>query len=323
MGQTGKENTLFLGNGFSKSIFSDVPSWGSLYKEVKSTLNSNYTILYEKYFLEKKRKGYSEEAVKEELVETIRKGFSGNNIKEENNNLNKFGQYLNDYGINNIITTNYDYGIETILETWCGYERKEPKNLSKEDIYSIRTYKLFVHKETGHHVQLWKIHGDLDRIKSIMLGYDQYCGSLSKLDSYIKGCYRSSHNVNFKSIKKMDEKCVLQQFDEISWIELFFRTDVYIIGFGLDFSEIDIWWILNKRARLMIDISNIKNQITYLYNKNYETPLENEGDGETIVVKKALFEALDAFQVKYLPLNCNLSYVDSIFEPIKYPKKMC
>lgn len=318
MDRTGKENTLFLGNGFSKTIFSDVPSWGNLYKNVKSALDNNYAMLYEKYLLEARSKGQSEEAVKEKLVDTIRKGFSGNNVKKEIDDLNKFGECLNNCRINNIITTNYDYGIETILEKWCGYKRQEVEDLEEEKIYSIRTYKLFEHKGNQHQVRLWKIHGDLDRIKSITLGYDQYCGSLGKLTSYVKGTYTSSNpNAVSKPIKSMEEKCTSQKFDEISWIELFFRTNVYIVGFGLDFSEIDIWWLLNKRARLMCDISNCENKVTYLYNKDYETPLKNKGDSETTIEKKALFEALKAFQVDCLPLDCSLSYVSSIFKAIK------
>ena len=49
-----------------------------------------------------------------------------------------------------------------------------------------------------------------------------------------------------------------------SWIDLFFTTNVHIIGFGLDYSEQDIWWILNKRKRYMYENKgNIRNKIHY------------------------------------------------------------
>lgn len=41
-------------------------------------------------------------------------------------------------------------------------------------------------------------------------------------------------------------------------------TDVHIIGFGMDFSEIDIWWLLSKRARLMRAMSKtLKGRISF------------------------------------------------------------
>lgn len=38
-----------------------------------------------------------------------------------------------------------------------------------------------------------------------------------------------------------------QIFD--SWIDSFILGDVYVLGFGFDFSEIDLWWILNRKMR--------------------------------------------------------------------------
>ena len=34
-----------------------------------------------------------------------------------------------------------------------------------------------------------------------------------------------------------------------TWMDTFFFSDVHIIGLGLDFQEIDLWWLLNKRYR--------------------------------------------------------------------------
>ena len=66
------ENTLFLGNGFSRSIFSNIPSWGSLFdtdtdKDKESTNINNYTILYEKYFLSSNNKDTDESKFKKDL----------------------------------------------------------------------------------------------------------------------------------------------------------------------------------------------------------------------------------------------------------------
>lgn len=183
-----------------------------------------------------------------------------------------------------------------------------------ETIYSIRTHKLFVNDDTGHEVKLWKIHGDLKRLRSITLGFDQYCGSLSKLSEYIKGTYKSSKkDAKVEYAGPMDMKCKEQKFDKLSWAELFFRTNVYIVGFGMNSSKVDIWWLLNKRARMMIDIPQIRNTITYLYNEEFETPYQTSKN-KTAKEKKAMFAALDAFQVTYSPIKSDSGYISNIFE---------
>lgn len=301
MAQTSEENTLLLGNGFSRSVFRDVPSWGELFEGVTTSVQ-NYAILYEKFFLQKKRDGKSEEEVKQELIKRIQGHFSGKNIREEIHDSGRFGDYLQSHRISNILTTNYDSGIESILCELCGYEEEKPSDMVPEKIYSIRTHRLFVDKEKGHQIKLWKIHGDLDRIRSITLGFDHYCGTLNKLSEYIKGSYRSSNTDQSLSYEgSMAKKCKEKRFDGISWAELFFRTNLYIVGFGLDFSEIDIWWLLNKRARMMVDLPEISNKIVYLYNETFEKNHQEK------------FEVLDAFGVKHCPMIDNADYIHSIF----------
>jgi len=313
MNQKPIENTLFIGNGFSRAVFRDRPSWSDLFEGVSSSIK-DYTILYEAFLLEKKQKGQTEDAVKNELIEKIRTTFSGKSIKDNINDLKHFGGDLIQHHVNNILTTNYDNGIEFILCKFCGYREQTPKDMALENIYNIRTYKLFVNDDTGHEVKLWKIHGDLNRLRSITLGFDQYCGALSKLSEYVKGTYKSSKkDVKVECAGPTDIKCKEQKFDQLSWAELFFRTNVYIVGFGLSSSEIDIWWLLNRRARLMIDIPQIRNTITYLYDVEFETPFQTSKDGKE-KEKKAMFAALDAFQVTYSPIKSDSGYISNIFK---------
>lgn len=313
MDQKTAENTLFIGNGFSRSVFRDMPSWDDLFEDVSIAIQ-DYTILYEAFLLEKKRQGLTEDDVKKGLVEKIRAEFSGKSVKDDICDLEQFGHYMVQHHVNNILTTNYDNGIEFILCEFCGYREQTPKNMVPETIYSVRTYKLFVNDDTGHEVRLWKVHGDLKRVRSITLGFDQYCGSLSKLSEYVKGTYKSSKkDAKVECAGPMDIKCKEQKFDQLSWAELFFRTNIYIVGFGLNSSEIDIWWLLNKRARLMIDIPQIKNKITYLYDERFETPSQTSKN-KNVKEKKAMFAALDAFQVTYGPIISDSGYISNIFE---------
>ena len=307
MEQKKLENTMFIGNGFSRTIFQNMPSWGELFEGGDSSIE-NYTILYEISRLNSGKQGKNEETIKSELIRRIEATFSKNNINKDINELEEFGENLCKHNVNNIITTNYDGGIELILCHICGYEIDTPKEMVSEKIYSIRTYKILTNKKTGHSVKLWKIHGELERIPSITLGFDQYCGSLAKVMAYVKGTYNSSQkNKDVKCTMNMKEKCMSQKFDNLSWVELFFKTNIYIVGFGMDFSEIDIWWLLNKRARFMLEITGIRNTITYLNNPDYE----NEK------VKTAIFATLKAFQVTTSSIVADDNYISNIFEKIK------
>lgn len=307
MNQRNIENTLFLGNGFSRSIFKDMPSWSGLFEETDSPI-SNYTVLYEVYRLNEGKKGFREDEIKEKLIQRISDSFSLQSIKGEIRNLDQFGKYLSQHNVSNIITTNYDNGIEYILCQFCGYSERLSDGMVPERIYSVRTHKLLYNERTRHTVKLWKIHGDLDRLKSITLGFDQYCGALSKLMAYVKGTYQSSQSEgNIVCSIPMKEKCSRRDFDNLSWVELFFRTNIYIIGFGMDFSEIDIWWLLNKRARFILEVPEIDNRITYLFNRIYD----NEEK------KPALFAALKAFDVSWLPVESNANYISNIFSHIQ------
>lgn len=76
MDQKTVENTLFIGNGFSRSIFRDMPSWDDLFEDVSSAIQ-DYTILYEAFLLEKKRQGLTEDDVKKGWSKKLGQNFLG------------------------------------------------------------------------------------------------------------------------------------------------------------------------------------------------------------------------------------------------------
>ena len=125
---------------------------------------------------------------------------------------------------------------------------------------------------------IWNIHGDIKYPQSMMLGYDHYCGALGKVTSFVKGNYTIS--TNNKKIGSMLKRMENKDESIISWIDLMFTTNVYIVGFGMDFSEQDIWWILNKRQRFIKEGEiNSENKIFYfnIDNKDKKEILESFG----------------------------------------------
>lgn len=214
----------------------------------------------------------------------------------------------------NYITTNYDYAS---LKTYLANPSFELKNKSTEGIYSIRRYKEIL-KYGELKSRIWHMHGEIDVHQSIMLGLDHYCGSVAKIDGYVKGRYEYQEDKKtIKTASIIDKLKNTSRFDRSSWIELFFNSDVYIIGLGLDFSEIDLWWILNKRARFKLDNRSknlVNNKIVYFSTYSNEDQPNNNDQLELLatmhveIVKIKLDESDDKYAKAY----------DSIFNKIQY-----
>lgn len=143
--------------------------------------------------------------------------------------------------VEHFMTTNYD---NTLLKTLG--DRVSLKMFRQERTYSIRRHYLLT-SELGEQTY-WPIHGSMDSHTSIMLGFDHYCGALSRIERYVKGNYDLP---GIGRVPSMTSKLKDGNEDyRFSWIDLFFVSDVHIIGLELAYEEMDLWWILNKRRRM-------------------------------------------------------------------------
>lgn len=301
------KKTLFLGNGFSRALCEKGCSWSTILQADKSKIK-NYTLLYETRFVMGEFEGGNNELeVKQGLMDKLpRLDQIKENYKKD---IKCFGDKLEKARITDIITTNYDNLLEGILRE-SGYSIEDLD--TSEKIYSIRRRKKCTNNRTGHVLRLWQMHGsaeDKDKdesgqiCKTITLGLDHYCGHIAKLSNYIKGSYPDPADSK-KCCLSMEEKCKSNNFDGVSWAELFFNSDVYIAGFGMDFSEIDVWWMLTRRARLKKNSEDINNHIHYIYSNCYDSG------------KDDIFEALEAFGVDRRGICTCTNYIDNLFKEI-------
>ena len=159
--------------------------------------------------------------------------------------LNQIG--INDYhkqymelGIKNIFTSNYDYNLEKSISG-------KPIN---ENILRENKFSLFRRKKINNSY-IWHIHGEINNENSLVLGYDNYVSYLSEMKKYLSSAsvthkerIRSPYNFkNFdRNFDKTDNKI------KYSWTDLFFRDDVHIVGLKLDYSEIDLWWLIATKG---------------------------------------------------------------------------
>ena len=141
-----------------------------------------------------------------------------------------------------IMTTNYDFTIE---EAFAG-PLHQPAFLAPESRYSLFRR----HQAAGRDV--WHVHGDVARPSSMVLGFDHYAGTLQKIRNYVtdgidvkKVHYRLSSPIKNGNLDFTVNRSVY------SWVDYFLRDHIHIVGLGMDFTEIDLWWLLlHKRRRI-------------------------------------------------------------------------
>lgn len=150
-------------------------------------------------------------------------------------------------GFDYVLTTNYSYEIESAL--------LEKKEIKKKDLDRIRRKKGVKRAQCKYNTntfyeinnnKIYHIHGEINKPNSIILGNINYCRLLNKYSEYINNNYKVYlDNIKNRKAQKIN-----------SWIDAFLFGDIFIVGFGLDFSEIDIWFLLEYKKRLPVE-SNV------------------------------------------------------------------
>ena len=293
------KQTILFGNGLRrignnkslewKKVLNDLlrPGEALLGKANEDSLNLPYPHLYEDILLNQKAMPQNyrdmnifsvEDHIKKELGRNL---INNESSSSENLVYDKLLSLKADY----YLTTNYDKKFNIKLRD-SGYEEKVNERHYYERVFSLQRREVYQSKRAKHILSVWPIHGDITKMDTLMLGYDHYCAYISKIDKYLKTGDNGSPKHPISKIKEyntwkkyvtIDYKPYIRFLRERysdgskidAWVDTFFFTDVHIIGFGYDLSEIDLWWILNKRYRVMNEqfaarVPILKNQI-YCY----------------------------------------------------------
>ena len=143
-----------------------------------------------------------------------------------------------DLGFDCILTTNYSYEIESAL---LGKEQ-----LTEKDITKLLSFSGVDHAQTQYFIntfnkiddyQVWHIHGEARKPNSMIIGQYYYGNILFRYKNY----FDQRDDQYKKAIKNRTP------IEMNSWLDAFVFGDVYILGFGFDFSETDLWWLLEKK----------------------------------------------------------------------------
>lgn len=158
-----------------------------------------------------------------------------------------------------ILTTNYSYELEVAA--------KPDFNLSigKVSKYRIKTRQLSSNKDEfgiynyikADDKNIWHIHGEAARPRSMVMGHYFYGRLLAEIQQRVPEVIRS-YKASLKNKTAYQPK---------SWIDYFLISNIHIVGFGLDASEMDVWWLINCKKRNFRSCGKI-----YFYEPNLDNP---------------------------------------------------
>lgn len=273
------ETTILFGNGVNRLSENGI-EWKDLLKKVSSlgeipNLNNN-TMLYEYIVLpevvplatcdgELLRfsdgepwlvKNEPEETIKNRLKDLLKDGKSW------------FYKNLADLHADYYLTTNYELYLNEEFSI-CPEEGCQGKN----DGVKTLLYDHEVGIRDEHKASLWNIHGSINVPQSILLGMNEYCKYVIEIEKYLQ-----------------EEKPRRK-----SWVDLLTETNVHIVGLGLAFEEIDLWYLLTRRMRRIKQGEPISNQIFF-----YQISEKDKYDN-------AVTQMLTAAGVEVVPIEINNS----------------
>jgi len=228
-------DVLFIGNGINN--INNSKSWESLVASLRKKVGKNedakdiikqFPLLFENILNYGIRNGriVDQNSLKKIVAQKVQR------IKR-----NAIHDRIEKLSPANIITTNYDL----VLEQGNNWNEN---CIIKESIFSIFRRQT---SDTGRNI--WYIHGRCLNESSINLGYEHYGGQLQQIRSFIiYGKKNKALNIDIKALRY---RIGHLEDNPDSWIDLFFKSDIHIIGLSLDFIEIELWWLLAYRAKLL------------------------------------------------------------------------
>ena len=143
-------------------------------------------------------------------------------------------------GFDEIITTNYSYELETAalgLEKITDYRLKKITRSTTGQ--TDRKYLLHTYNEVTYNGvvnRIWHIHGEARKHESMIIDHYSYGALLNRFVNFCR--WRGKE-------RGKDEPRMLEKE---SWLDVFMEADVYVMGQGFDFAEMDLWWLINRKG---------------------------------------------------------------------------
>lgn len=149
-----------------------------------------------------------------------------------------FGRRILELPFDRIITTNYTYELERSVSKQKLF-RNRYTGSRKRRSSDMTLFGYIPVKIDGEEKQIWHVHGHACAPNSVIMGHYFYGKLLARIQRHIPDMLKYLRIC--RSYKK--------EFEIRSWVDSFMTDDVYMVGFGMDLCESDIWWLVCCKKR--------------------------------------------------------------------------
>jgi len=229
------KRAAFVGNG-ANLVSDNGASWSALLNKLAGTPKTvhekevrdakPFTLWFEEIASKTKKKN-----LKKSVAMALKNGLEPNSIHTE----------IMALGFENVLTTNYDYNLES-----------STKDIWKSNIAAPETYFSLFRRRSFGDKHVWHIHGELSNVGSIMLGHQQYSGYTNKIGNFLSDGVATESKARNKRpyLSKYSGKKSRTKGDVENWVDVFLESEVHMIGFGLDYTENHLWHLIMEKRRL-------------------------------------------------------------------------
>lgn len=235
-----RPKVLLLGNGLLRS-FGNTVSWKDMLKEMHCNPHIDKDFCFDGISFPLEVVLRTNDGVDTAIAKPGDKNKTAFDNREVTPELGMRLQELLKGDFDHILTTNYGYEIEAVAagKTTIS-DRKLMKHQKHTDRVKIAetTYLLHTYYDIAN-TKIWHIHGEGRKKNSIVLGHYYYGNLLARYKEYFAGIRNK-----YRQMEDVGETPPIK-----SWLDAFILGDVYILGLGMDFSEIDLWWLINRKKR--------------------------------------------------------------------------
>lgn len=317
-------DALLIGNGINQLETNHRISWAVLLKTLSDKFNSTvdlknilkpFPLAFEEILFSNYEHGDINTRVRK-LKVSISEIFSQQILT----NTNVHFRFM-DCGIKEIMTTNYDYNLETSVNPNFVNE-KHPLNKQEPKHSLYRGYQIggvivrHIHGELKHTRKIISNDGEYPE-ESIMIGFEHYSSYFKRIQDVIHG-ESGKHTDNEKKSLLVRIRDLDNEIPKI-WTDLFFTHRLIIVGFSFNFSENHLWWILLERTRLMSTKNDhdieIDNEIIFCFPYFKDIQLDYNISNEArfneiyelkigMQVNQGIADILKSLNVSIQPIDC-------------------
>lgn len=244
------EKTLLVGNGLNRTLENSL-SWSELMNELGSTTSEEERVPFPIDFEQiAARNGGIVGGRTSDAYKRLREKMSQIVERMNDSVAGEVHKSFADLGMQHVITTNYDSIFESMFD--CDALITNPGGY-KNILTSI---------SKGNGIEFYHAHGLGKWKNTLCLSHEHYISLITKIRNTFFTDIEDENKENLTAIIKGTAASTG------TWPELLLTTNVAIVGLELDYSEIDLWWLLAQRAAIFASfrqLARFENSITYYY----------------------------------------------------------